>query len=149
VLSVAGWRASVLQAPVVGDRMLRANCRIQGVASPPTRRWCLFRLALEGLTRFLAGVASADYRPSQRCDERSAMPTVVRALRLVTILGGIVVGAFILWASLVNAAERQEQHSGAGRSLSERAVERRAVEAVVWGGHAGGQLPADASGKAR
>lgn len=59
------------------------------------------------------------------------MPTVVRALRLVTILGGIVVGAFILWASLVNAAERQERHSGAGRLLSERAVERRAVEAVV------------------
>ena len=77
------------------------------------------------------------------------MPTVVRALRLVTIIGGIVVGAFILWASLVNAAERHEQHSGVGRSLSERAVERRAVEAVVWGRHAGGQLSADASGKAR
>jgi hypothetical protein len=74
------------------------------------------------------------------------MPTVARALRLVTILGGIVLGAFILWASLVNAAERQEQHSGAGQSWSEAPSERGAVVAVIWGGHAGGQVRADASG---
>ena len=55
------------------------------------------------------------------------MPTVPSALRLVTILVGIVLGTSLLRIDL-NA--ETEKHANTGPSLSDRAVERHAVEAV-------------------
>ena len=61
------------------------------------------------------------------------MPAVRRALRLFTILMGIALGISVLLVGLVNAAGTENRPASTTQSLSDRAIERRAVEAVVWG----------------
>ena len=61
------------------------------------------------------------------------MPAVRRALRLFTILMGIALGISVLLVGLINAAGTENRPASTTQSLSDRAIERRAVEAVIWG----------------
>ena len=61
------------------------------------------------------------------------MCIVFRALRRSAILGGIAIGISALLLSLVAAAKAQNKTLSVTKSLSDRALERRAVEAVIWG----------------
>jgi hypothetical protein len=56
------------------------------------------------------------------------MSTTLHVLRRLAIPAGVAVAGVLLLASLVNAAE-----TSIGRSPSDSAIERRAVEAVIWG----------------
>ncbi len=60
------------------------------------------------------------------------MPAVRRALRFFTILMGIALGISVLHVGLVNAAGTEDRPASTTQSLSDRAIERRAVEAVIW-----------------
>jgi hypothetical protein len=61
------------------------------------------------------------------------MPRGSRSLRRSTVLAALALGVSVLLAGLASAAETDGQRSGASRSLSDRAMERRAVEAAIWG----------------
>ena len=55
------------------------------------------------------------------------MLTALRALRLWSVVScGVLLGLFLFLVSLVDAAEPEG-------SLAERTLQRRAIEAVIWG----------------
>ena len=88
-----------------------------------------------GFARFLARVFPSTVALSRiSCDEKG----VGHAQRFAQSAsldgpGGARAGVSVLLAGLASAAETDGQRSGASRSLSDRAMERRAVEAAIWG----------------
>jgi hypothetical protein len=60
------------------------------------------------------------------------VPAVIHVLRVATSLVGIVLGIWVLLAGIV-AAEAQTRPSSTAQSPSDRVIEHRAVEAVIWG----------------